>query len=84
MSTSQAFRQEWVQRLRNLGVTELSAALLEAISPITLIFAQVIHVGKPVLTTLIPSARMDDLLNLLEDRQLYRTFIQDLREEPQG
>lgn len=84
MSTSQAFRQKWVHKLRNLGVTELSAALLEAISAVTLIFAQFIHVGQPIVTAIVPSTRLEGLLELLEDQGAYQAFIHALREEPQG
>jgi len=83
MSTSQAFRQKWVHKLRNLGVTELSAALLEAFSPVTLIGAQLIHVSQPILSTFVPSTRLEGLLELLEDRKSYQAFIHDLREERQ-
>jgi len=81
MSTSQAFRQKWVDKVRNVGVTDLSVALLEAVSPITLIGAQLVHMSKPFLHPFFPSANWDGLVNLLEDRQEYQALIQALREE---
>ncbi len=84
MSTSQAFRQNWVDTVRNSGVTDLSVALLEAVSPITLLGAQIVMIGQPVLSTLFPAARWDELIKLLEDRQEYQAFIQAIREDPAG
>ncbi len=84
MSTSKAFRQNWVETLRNSGVTDLSAALLEAVTPITLLGAQFVMISQPLLSTIFPAAHWDDLIRLLEDRQEYQAFIKAIREDPSG
>lgn len=84
MSTSQAFRQNWVDMVRNSGVTDLSVALLEAVSPITLLGAQIVMISQPVLSTIFPEAHWKELISLLEDRQEYNAFIQAIREDPAG
>jgi hypothetical protein len=47
----------------------------------TLLGAQAVYVGQPVLKVAIPQGHLDALVNLLEDPTQTRAFITYLREE---
>jgi hypothetical protein len=73
--------QEWTQHLRRLGLHRFAAAFLEASGPFNLIGAQLIYLGQPVLSSVIPDRQLDGFARLLEDPGQTQAFIDCLREE---
>lgn len=71
----------WARSLQRLGLHEIVAALLEASGPLTILLAQVVYVGQPLLRGAIPSDHLRDLARLFEDPQESRSFANYLREE---
>lgn len=71
----------WAKALRQRGLEALAAWVLEAGSPLTLLGAQVLYMGSPLLRPLFSDAGLDDLTHLLEDDEERRAFISFLHEE---
>ncbi len=71
----------WAKTLRRLGLENLAAWALEAGGPLTLLGAQALYLGGPLLRPLLSEARLDDLAALLEDGEEQRAFISFLHEE---
>ena len=62
---------------------EWTAAFLEAAGPLTVLGAQVIYLTQPFLRSTIPDGHLDTLARLLEEPELKKAFITDLRREDQ-
>ena len=71
----------WVKALHRWGVEDLVASFLEAAGPLTIIGAQLIYVGQPVLNGLIPSTHLSALTGMLEDDQQRDAFVGYIRKE---
>jgi hypothetical protein len=70
---------EWSDFLRERGLENFAAWLLEAGSPLGVIGAQLIYMGQPLFSPLIPYNRAEALASLLEDRDESLAFISFLR-----
>lgn len=57
------------------------ASFLEAAGPLTLIGAQVIYIGQPILRDFLPAAHLRALTSMLEDNAQRDAFVNCLREE---
>lgn len=73
--------QKWAERIKNWGLEDVVAALMEATGPLTILGAQVIYLAQPVLSTFIQDRNLTALVDLLEDAEQSRIFIGYLREE---
>ncbi len=73
--------QKWAERIKNWGLEDVVAALMEATGPLTVLGAQVIYLAQPVLSTFIQDRNLTALVDLLEDAEQSRIFIGYLREE---
>lgn len=73
--------ERWANALRGLGVEGMAAALLETAGPLTLVMAQTIYIGQPLLKSLLPGERLDKLAELLEEPEKVKGFTRYLREE---
>lgn len=71
----------WAKALRRLGLENLAVWALEAGGPLTLLGAQALYLGGPLLRPLLSETRLDDLAALLEDGEEQRAFISFLHEE---
>lgn len=71
----------WAKALRRLGLENLAVWALEASGPLTLLGAQALYIGGPLLRPFLSETRLDDLAALLEDSEEQRAFISFLREE---
>lgn len=77
-------RQIWrelAQRLHQWGLQGWVAALIEAAGPLTLLGAQIIYVGQPLLRQVMPDRQIQALAGLLEEPEMARAFAAYLREE---
>ena len=71
----------WADFLRRHEMENLAAWLLEAAGPLTLLGAQLLYIGGPLLRMLLPGLQREVLAGLLEDRDEALAFTAFLREE---
>lgn len=71
----------WADALRRRGLEELAVWALEAGGPLTLLGAQALYLGGPLLRPFLADASLDDLASLLEDDEARRAFVALLQEE---
>ncbi len=72
----------WADFLRRWGLEGLAAWLLESASPLTVLGAQVLYIGGPLLRPAVSHAQVEALARLLEERNEAMAFAAFLREEP--
>jgi hypothetical protein len=70
----------WVKSLHRWGVEDLVASLLEAAGPLTIIGAQLIYIGQPILNGVFPDGHLSVLTGTLEDDDQRDAFVSYLRE----
>jgi len=63
---------------------ELVSVLLESAGPLTLIGAQIVYIGQPLLSSTVSDEHLNALVRLLEDTQEARAFVHYLREAAQS
>ncbi|MBA4379827.1 MAG: hypothetical protein C0393_03945 [Anaerolinea sp.] len=71
----------WADFLRRRGLENLAAWALEAAGPLTLLGAQALYIGGPLLRPAFSNAKLNALAHLLEDGEETRAFAAFLREE---
>jgi hypothetical protein len=71
----------WAEFLRSRGLESLVAWALEAAGPLTVIGAQVLYLGSPLLHPAMSNGQIDALAGLLEDNSEALAFAAFLREE---
>ncbi len=81
MQKDRSFWSDWSIFLRRWGLDEVAAALLDGAGPVSMILAQFLYAGQPVLHQLIPSERLQALTSLIEDQEESHSFAAYLREE---
>jgi hypothetical protein len=71
----------WAEFLRQRGLGNLAAFVLEAAGPLTVLGAQALYFSDPLLRPALTDVQRDALANLLEDRDEALAFAAYLREE---
>jgi hypothetical protein len=71
----------WAEFLHRHGLENLVAWALEAAGPLTVLGAQAIYIGGPLLRPALTDLQRDALAGLLEDRDEALAFTAFLREE---
>ena len=71
----------WAELLHRLGLENLVAAALEAAGPLTVLGAQILYLGGPLLRPALTDMQRDALAGMLEDRDETLAFTAFLREE---
>jgi hypothetical protein len=71
----------WEKYLHQHGLENLVAWALEAAGPLTLLAAQMLYIGGPLLRPALTDLQRDALADLLEDRDEAMAFSAFLREE---
>ncbi|HJW89070.1 MAG TPA: hypothetical protein VJ436_00365 [Anaerolineales bacterium] len=66
--------------LHRWGLNVLVAGLIETAGPLTILGAQAVYLGQPVLNGLVPPERLQALVELFEDREVARAFVEFLRQ----
>ncbi len=66
--------------LHRWGLQNLVALLLEGLGPLTILGAQVVYIGKPMLQGILPADHIQALSDLLEDGDQAARFVAYLRE----
>lgn len=80
MQVRQKDWQTWAQILQRWNLSEPVAALLDGAGPLTVLLAQFLHFGQPLLGRLLPAGQWDALAKLLEEQEESRSFAAFLRE----
>jgi hypothetical protein len=70
----------WAAFLRRRGLEGLAAWALEAADPLTLLGAQALYLGGPLLRPAFSTGRLEALAGLLEDHNEAQAFVAYLRE----
>jgi hypothetical protein len=70
----------WADRLKDWGMGEFAASILEALGPINLVGAQLVYISQPVLDDIFPAEHLNALANLLEEPGQTKVFVNVLRE----
>jgi len=71
----------WADFLRRLGLEYLAAWALEAARPLTVLGAQALYLGAPLLHPAFSDTQVGALAHLLEDDEEAQAFAAFLREE---
>ena len=71
----------WAEFLHRHGLENLAAWVLEAAGPLTVLGAQALYFGGPLLRPALTDTQRDALAGLLEDRNEALAFSAFLREE---
>ena len=75
-------QEEWDRAIRYLYDRRLhhfTASLMEAAGPLTLLGAQAIYIGQPLLTLFLPRDQAQHLAGILENPAKCKSFIRALR-----
>lgn len=80
MNTNQHIWRTWVDIIHRWGLQNLLASLIEGLGPLTIIGAQILYIGKPVLDGVVPGDHIQALSELLEDGDQAARFAVYLRE----
>jgi hypothetical protein len=81
MDTNHHIWRVWANALHRWGIQNLVASLLEAAGPFSLIGAQVIYVGQPILNGILPADHLRAMTHMLEDDSQRDEFVLLLLEE---
>jgi hypothetical protein len=71
----------WAEFLHRHGLENMVAWMLEAAGPLTLVGAQALYIGGPLLRPALTDEQRDALAGLLEDRDEILAFTAFLRED---
>lgn len=71
----------WADFLRQRGLESLAAWALEALAPVSVLGAQILHFGSPFFRPAFSATQVEPLADLLEDPAETRAFAAFLREE---
>jgi hypothetical protein len=80
MSADHPFWEIWTKTLRRWGIHSLAAAFLEAAGPLTTLGAQLVYLGQPMLSGILPRGHLDALATMLDNPAETQQFIVFLRE----
>lgn len=83
MNNDLHIRHTWAQSLYRWGINDIIASLLEAAGPLTILVAQVIYIGQPLIAYDRLSKSLTVLAEMLEKSEDTQAFIGLLREESQ-
>ena len=81
MIADHPFWEMWAKTLRRWGMRGLAVSLLEAAGPLTMLGAQVIYLGQPVIRSIAPGGAIDALATMLDNPAETQQFIVFLREK---
>ena len=80
MQADRTYWPAWVRFLHRWGLGEPFAALLESTGPLKLLFAQLVYLGQPLLTSG-STQKWQAFAGLLENEAESRSFAAFIREE---
>ena len=77
--TNHENRGKWVKTLSKLRLQNLTATILEALGPLTILGAQLVYLSQPILSPFISDDQSLDIARILEDPSETAQFIKALR-----
>ncbi|MCZ7554415.1 MAG: hypothetical protein B6D39_12725 [Anaerolineae bacterium UTCFX2] len=80
MEQDQHIWQVWARNLHRWGVSDWAVTFLEISGPLTILGAQLIYLGQPWLSGIVPKDKSASLARLLENSSSKREFIDLLQE----
>ena len=80
MKADHTLWQNWARFLQHWGLDGITAFLMEAGGPGSILVAQVIYMGQPFLNHSVPDGHLQALVNLFEDQEEGHMFAAFLRE----
>lgn len=81
MNANQHIWRIWVDTLHRWGLQNLVASLLDGLGPLTILGAQFVYIGKPLLNGVLPADHLRALSDLLENGDQVALFSTLLRED---
>ncbi len=81
VSEARASWPGWAEFLRRRGLESMAAWALEAAGPLTMLGAQALYLGGPLLRPALSNGFIEALAGLLEDHSEAQAFADFLREE---
>jgi hypothetical protein len=70
----------WATNLHRWGLQDLTATVLEVAGPLSIVGAQLIYLGQPILNSFLPVEHVYALADMLDDTTQTRAFASFLRE----
>ncbi|MBN2146575.1 MAG: hypothetical protein JW726_04265 [Anaerolineales bacterium] len=70
----------WAKNLHRWGMEDGAATLLDAAGPLTMLLAQFVYVGQPLLGRLVSPESIEALADMLEEPTQTKAFVETLRE----
>jgi hypothetical protein len=70
----------WARNLHRWGIKDGAALLLEAAGPLTMLLAQFVTIGQPLLGRSVSPDSMTALVSMLEEPAQTKAFVEILRE----
>lgn len=68
-----------MKTLHRWGVEDLVASLLEVAGPLTILGAQALYIGQPILNGIVPDGHLSVLTGVLEDDDQRDAFVSYIR-----
>jgi hypothetical protein len=81
VAKNQHIWKDWADTLHRWGVQDVIATLLEATGPLNFIGAQVVYLGQPIITHILPEDHINAFADLLENPEETKAFTHFLRQE---
>jgi hypothetical protein len=80
MDEDQQIWRSWARFLQRWGLEQWVASILEVVGPLSVLGAQMVYVGSPLLKYALPATQLDALARMLEDTGHTQAFVSCLRE----
>jgi len=80
MDEDQQIWRSWARFLQRWGLEQWVASILEVAGPISVLGAQLVYIGSPLLKYTLPATQLDALARMLEDTGHTQAFVSCLRE----
>ncbi len=74
------FWSEWAEAIHRLGLGDFAAWFLDVSGPLSVLGAQLLYLGEPLLRPRFSHQQFDSLAELLEDDETMKAFSAYLRE----
>jgi hypothetical protein len=82
MDENQQIWTSWARALQRWGIKDGAASLLETAGSLTVLFAQVLYLSQPLLSSAVSSRSLHAFAQVLENPIDRREFVSFLREAP--
>jgi hypothetical protein len=82
MDENQQIWTSWARTLQRWGIKNGAASLLETAGSLTVLFAQVLYLSQPLLSSAVSSRSLHAFAQVLENPIDRREFVSFLREAP--